>query len=330
MVARKPDSVEIRKFLEELKANPWLGPAKKPWPDCLFRFEPVEAAVHILEDGQFLSRARATQSGKIEYEAASSEIISITDDCWKEYVRLYFRPKTPMQFGTEGFRKAGTYPHHAMCPMPIVFVLSSLDILTRASSVFSDGNLASKARTGNDAAFLREIPFKYVYHDKACDDAEKRKIIYHRHAEIIIPNSLDLAPIRFIGCRSQAEYETFLHLLSPATRKTWAPRIGVGTRANLHYHHWMFVEQATLSQREILLRFNPESRDQGPFGMRLEGTYADSGKHFYWEDKNHTFKDPVLTFNLSKLQISSGYSIRFTIDGRVAYANDYSEESVPF
>lgn len=329
MVARKPDSGEISKFLDELKLQPWLGPAQKSWPDCLYRFEPVEAAVNILEDGQFLSRAGALNAKKIEYDSASAEIISVTDDCWKEYVRLYFRPRSPMQFETEGFRTAGSFRYAAMCPMPIVFVLDSREILTRADSVFSNGNLAASADTGSDASFLRKIPFELVYHDTWFDPSDRGTIIFHRHAEVIIPDSLDLAPIRFIGCRSQAEYETFQQLMSPATRKRWAKKIAVGTRGNLHIQKWMFVERATLSKSKIILYFNPDSRSQGPFKLKLEGTHSDSGKRFHWE-VDCRLDDPILTFDLNNINISKGYNIRFTIDGRVAYANDYSELSAPF
>ena len=312
-----------------MKAQPWLGPARAWWPDRLFRFEPVEAAVDILEGGKFLSRAEATRSGQLKFDSASPEIILSTYEHWKEYVRLYFRPRSPTQYSSEGFRSAGTYAHGALCPMPIVFVLDAADILTRAETICSNGNLAASAETGSDASFLRKIPFETVYHDTWFDPFHRSTVIFHRQAEVIIPNTLDLSPVRYIGCRTQAEYETFLHLLSPKTRKYWAPKIGSGTKGNLHFRKWNFVEQATLSQSQIVFQFNPSCPDRGPFKMRLEITYKAAGKRAYWE-KDYQIDDSVLKFNTSNLRIRGDYSIRFTIDGRIAYANDYSEESVPF
>ena len=91
----------------------------------------------------------------------------------------------------------------------------------------------------------------------------------------------------------------------------------------------MFVEQVALSQNQIVFQFNPSCRGQGPFKLRFDLTDAATEKRFYWEN-DYTFDDTVIKFNLEKTRISGGYNVRFTIDGRVAYANDYSELSVPF
>ncbi len=330
MAARKPDSDEIRKHIASLKEQRWLGPARAWWPDCVFRFEPVETAVRILEDGKFLARSVAAREGKLTYDAASSEVISGTNECWKDYVRLYFRPRSPTQYNTEGFRVAGSYRLGALCPMPIVFVLDAADILTRVGTIFSNGSLATSAETGDSASFLSSIPFQSIYHDDWFDPSHRGTIIFHRQAEVIVPDSLDLAPVRFIGCRTQAEYETFLFRLSPEARTKWIPKIGLGTKGNLHNKKWVFVEQVALSKSQMVFQFSPSSRGQGPFKMWLELTDAASGNRFHWE-KVYTFdEDTVIKFNLGKTGISGGYNVRFTIDERVAYANDYSDVSVPF
>jgi hypothetical protein len=330
MVARKPDSEDIKKHIRKLKEQPWLGPAQAWWPDCLFRFEPVETAVRILEDGRFLSRSAAARDGQLTFDSASPSVISSTDEHWKEYVRLYFRPRSPTQYSTEGFRIVGSYPYGALCPMPIVFVLDATDILTRAGTIFSNGNLAASATTGDTALFLGTIPFQYVYHEGAFDQAHRSTIIFHRHAEVIIPEALDLTPVRFIGCRTQAEYETLLFNLSPEAREKWTPKIGLGTRANLHFRNWIFVEQVSLSQNHIVFQFNPSCRGQSPFKIKFELAYPSSGKSFFWEKNDYKFDDSTLKFNLEKTGIIGGYNVRLTIDGRVAYANNYTELSVPF
>jgi hypothetical protein len=91
----------------------------------------------------------------------------------------------------------------------------------------------------------------------------------------------------------------------------------------------MFIERATLSKSEIVLHFNPDSRSRGPFRLKLDGTDSGSGRRFKWEE-DYQLDDPVLKFDLKTLDISRGYNVCFTIDGRVAYANDYAELSAPF
>lgn len=114
-ITRKPDAQEIKRFLEHLKSQPWLGPARRWWPDFLFRVDNIEATANILNTGKLLSRAAAQTSGLMITDSASPDVIARTSDHWKQYARLYFRPRTPTQFSNEGFRPAGHYTHNAHC-----------------------------------------------------------------------------------------------------------------------------------------------------------------------------------------------------------------------
>ena len=46
------------------------------------------------------------------------------------------------------------------------------------------------------------------------DPDERDKIVYHRNAEVLIPQRLGLEALLAIICRSQAEYQTLLYLLA--------------------------------------------------------------------------------------------------------------------
>jgi ssDNA thymidine ADP-ribosyltransferase, DarT len=201
-VPRKKDSDEIKKHIANLKRQPWLGPARSWWPDFLFRFDDIESAAKVLNVGALLSRSRATADGVMGMDCASSEVLARTADNWKQYVRLYFRPRTPMQYDIEGIRPKDQLVLNAHCPVPVVMLFNSVEILTRADTRFSDGNLAAHASVGNDARFLETIPFKEVYHNAWFEPHEKASIIFHRHAEVIVPHKLDLLPLKYIVCRT--------------------------------------------------------------------------------------------------------------------------------
>ena len=100
---------------------------------------------------------------------------------------------------------------------------------------FSNGSLAgySPGRVGAKASFFERLPFKEIYHNSWLKEDEKREIIARRHAEVIVPGQLDLEPLRFIWCRSEAEKETLLSLLSETERNRWANKVFHGKKYDL-------------------------------------------------------------------------------------------------
>ncbi len=108
-VPRKPDSERIKAHIKHLKEQSWLGKAQRWWPDYLFRVDDIGAAARILNGGYLLSRKEAQGAGVLAADSASPDVIAVTAEQWKRYVRLYFRPKTPTQYCNEGFRPPRDY-----------------------------------------------------------------------------------------------------------------------------------------------------------------------------------------------------------------------------
>lgn len=292
-ISRKPDAEDINRFLGFLKSQPWLGSARKWWPDFLFRVDNVDSAAAILNSGRLYSREAAMARVLMTTDSASPTVISKTQDRWKSFVRLYFRPRTPTQYSNEGFRPKGQYALQSHCPVPVVMMFDASDILTWETTQFSNGNLAAPgALTGSDAGFLRRIPFEMVYHDEWLDELNKRMVVFHRHAEAIVPNEMDLAALRFIQCRTQAEYETLMCLLNDNARQAFSNKIGVGARANLHFRHWTYMDQVQLDRETIRFEFNRSSRAAGPFYARVEITEGGTGRVYTWERDAFQASDP--------------------------------------
>ena len=266
--------------------------------------------------------------GVMGVDCASPEVIQATAEKWKQYVRLYFRPRTPTQYHSEGFRTSDRLELGAHCPVPVVMLFDSLEILTREDTQFSEGNLAANARTGKDAAFLRRIPFEMVYHDSWFEPSEKKDIIFHRHAEVIIPNELELSPLRFVACRTQAEYETLLHLLEPEAREKWSGHIGLGMKANLHYRRWTFIEEVELTREKIRFQFNPSSKTPGPFRANVQISEDATGGKYAWRSDAY-MGNSTLEINLRGLRHPEAYRVRLELDGNLAYANRYQDEQIP-
>jgi hypothetical protein len=328
MTSLKPDADRITARLRALKSESWLGQARAWWPDFLFHVTDVQNAARILTSGRLLSRARSEATGAMAFDNASEQVLAQTDPFWKDFVRLYFRPRTPFQYHTEGFRPVGNLTSlQGYCPVPVVFLFDAESLLTRADSSFSDGNLAARnARSGDTAAFFEDLPFTEIYHDGPIPPDQVRSIVYHRHAEVVIPDELDLAALRRVWCRSPAEQETLQWLAPLDTWRTSAARVGSSSRPNLFNRKWTFVERAELSADRISIRLNPSSQTPGPFSARVELFDEASRVSLSWSDARFDSREygHTLVLDPGLPDPHPRYSVRFLLDERLAFAGSYS------
>lgn len=329
---QKPDAEKILAHIENIKKQSWLSEYQRWWPDHLFHFTDILNAVKILNDGMLLSRSKLEKSGSMATDIASQKVIESTASKWKDYVRLYFRPHTPMQYRNEGFRPKDQRELGSHCPVPIIFIFDAKNILTNKETLFSDGNLAADAQTGTTSNFFLSLPFEKIYHDRSLwmlSDGEKNNIIFHRHAEVIIHKFLDLSSLKFIWCRSQAEFETLVHLLPPKIHQKWIKKIGVGNKSLLFYAYWSFIIKADLSTTTVSFTFNP-SRTPGPFHAELDIEEAGTKVIYSWEKKDF-YTVGTLSFDLSNITQPEHYVVKFRLDGQLAYQNSFLVETeLPF
>ncbi|ASA22367.1 DUF4433 domain-containing protein [Paenibacillus donghaensis] len=326
----KNDREIIKAVLSKVKAE--LDPARKWWTNTLFHFTDVHNAVQILEDNCLLSRNEAKKREKMTSDNASPTIIDQTNEVWKDYVRFYFRPKTPTQYHNEGFR-----PQHqktlngAHCPVPIFFLFDLESMLFMKNSFFSHGSLASPYYTiYNTADKFEEMPFDYIYHEGQFNRNTEWFITGHRQAELVVPNKCSLEYLKRIVCRSPAERDTLIDLLSYETFQKYADKIVVDTRLNLFYSEWFYIEKVNLMDKSISLTFNEGFKVRGTFKVYLDIEKLDSGDKSFWEDKEFDQKSS-LRINLSTFDKPTDYRVKFYIDDQLAFSSGhYTIEDLPF
>ena len=321
---------EFSQHLAKLRQADWLDQSRQWWPACLFHCTDISNAVNILRRGELLSRVQAEQNGLLSVDIASKEVISQTDPRWKDYVRFYFRPRTPTQYRNEGFRPPSQQELDSHCPVPVYLIFYSLPLLSQIDSLFSDGNAgASGAMPSGEIEFFKKIPFDLVYHDSRFAPPDRSTIIYHRNAEVLLPKRVGLENICFIGCRSPAEYKSLLHLLPPGVRSNWVDKMGVRPNLQLFNRNWTFVEQVDMDDSQIIFRFNRTTTTPGPFDARVQITELATGNKFSWSNAQYQCNN-VLELRLSQLRHPFDYTIHLTLDNNLAYANRYQADDLPF
>ena len=211
-------------------------------------------------------------------------------------------------------------------------MFDALSILSRRDCLFTDGNLAADANPEQQVGKLQQLPFQLIYHDSWFAQSDRSTIIYHRNAEVLIPQRLELRSVRMILCRSQAEYDTLLNLLPLGVRNRWANKIGIVPELNLFHNKWTFVQQVELSNSAILFRFNPNTETPGPFDARVEiyERLAEGGSNRYtWSNAQFLASD-VLDLDLSNLRNPQEYSVSLYLDGHIAFEGRYQGYDLPF
>lgn len=326
----KDEVLEIRRVMAELKKAPWLGPGRRWWPNYLFHCTDILNAVNILRHGELLSRVQAKTTGRLQVDIASPDIIAQTELKWQDYVRLYFRPRTPTQYANEGFRPIDQRQYGAHCPVPIYFLFKAESVLERADCLFTDGNVAAgEATPSNSIVTFRQIPFDLVYHDTWFEPVDRGRIVYHRNAEVLVPRRLGLSALSFIFCRSQAEYATLLYLVPAGPLTRWVDMIGVRPNLQLFFNRWTFVEQVEMSPKRLLFRFNKASATPGPFDAHVEIVEPPSGLKYAWHNGQFEASD-VLDLSLHNMKNPQDYSVRLLLDQHLAFAGRYQQEELPF
>lgn len=178
------------------------------WPKYIYHYTDLTNAIGILKECKIFSR---NSVGELANENASKDVIEHTSVEVLDYVRFYFRPKTPTQYRNEGFIPRNQRWSNAHVPIPIFFAFKADKMFEREDVLFSEVSLANKEhRLTNELNELEKFDFRKIYSDGGY---KGEKLTPYRHAEIVIPSNSNLENLSNIWCRSNAEYNYLCYLL---------------------------------------------------------------------------------------------------------------------
>jgi len=322
---KKKDYRAIEEFVAGLALHPKIkhSPARSWWYKYLYHFTNINNIVYILSDDKLLSRNELIRLGKNHDDCTSNDIISRTPERVKNFVRLYFRPNTPTLYHSEGIRSPQNRWLEAHCSTPVYLLFDAMNILTKSSVRYSSGNLAaSDALTYISARALSKFPFEKIYHSTAIQSSDdKRNIIFHRHAEVLVPKSLDLTNLKWILCRSSAERQTLINCLPHDVRNRWKSKIYYDDKGYFFNRNWTYVKEVNMTNSNITVYYNPETGNNRN-NIRIEITSIDGTSLHCWEIPNYSASGK---HNLTLPHAIDKYIINITIDGYLAYRGSYKD-----
>ncbi|MBK8027037.1 MAG: DUF4433 domain-containing protein [Chloroflexi bacterium] len=332
-MSEKPDCEQFRQALEELRRALWLDESRRWWSQFAFHFTDLRNAARILSEGRLYSRTQVVVRHPDFQDSASSAVLGQTSSALKNYVRFYFRPRTPTLFINEGFCPPSTEYPDAHCPVPVYLLFDLEALLCREDSRFTRETLAGYTPGSllESVDAFRTMPFEDIYHDSRFEPHERDRIVRSRHAELVIPNEIDLTHLRAIWCRSPAEYRTLRASVTPEVWQQWGARITAKSDFNLFFRQRLFVQDASLDHDGIRFTFNIPKRPmlEGQYDIRLQ---IDDFVHDRHYAQSLQFDYLVSNYvSLGKIGSPDHYAVRLSINGHLAFADTYqAADDIPF
>lgn len=250
-------------------------PYRRNWPARLFRHEPLESALAVINSGLLKSRNGA--AGHIAHDVAPDDIIG-ANELAHDYVRLYFRPRTPTQWNIEGIREPSDFYHGKHAPVLFMFLFNAKKILTTPGVMFSDGNMQSGAsQTSDNDANFAALDFASIYHEGPIPADQRDHVRRSRCAEVLCANPLVLnGNLEAVICRSDAERRLLLNELGPNFDN--GDRVRVFKEPGIFNADFAFVESADLTEEGLLVRFHPPNRGAREGRVQVTITSASSNR----------------------------------------------------
>jgi len=312
----------VKSFQRELATNFNLG-YQNWWSKFLFHYSDISNIISILNSAKLYSRNKALALRLMQNDNADNSVISHTDTRAKEYVRLYFGALTPTQYHNEGFKSRTKILHHAHCPVPVFLLLNFVKILSRTDSHFSSGNIASaKSNIYNHIEDLDKLEFKYIYHrDYIQENMNKQLITYCRHAEVLIPDELNIYDyIEYVMVRSEAEKQTLLYHLNQTSKQKLKQKIRI-YKNGIFYADRFYIENIELVDNRFSISFSRITDDKFDFVFYI--TNNDIGLNYTSKIPQISIENRTIIFQIKPEYVSKNISLKITIDGNLAYEHNF-------
>ena len=153
---------------------------------------------------------------KTKFRQASSSAITSRTTRAKDYARLYFRPDTNTQWVCQGIKSVEELERDdagAHCPLMVMMLFDSRDVLTLEETRFTDRSLAyDSANILSTADEFLSLPFQDIYSSGPLPSIRKDEIKARRQSEVLYPDRLSLDSLVAVHCRTVSDRATLVNL----------------------------------------------------------------------------------------------------------------------
>lgn len=302
------------------------------WTEFAYHYTDVRNAANIISERCLYCRETALTKGLMINDNANQEVISQSESAHR-WVRLYFRPRTPTQYRNEGIRPRA-FRGSGHCPVPVFFFFDLDCILRAEGSQFTPGGMNKKYEmpaiySRPDELDSNLMPAREIYHYGAYNPEREGHIKDRRHAEILLPEPVDLDEcLKWIVCRSPAEREALLCLIGSKNRKRYERLIRVG-KGDLFERRWPYVESVDVSHTKskdgtdvtrIAFHFFPESQQRSIFDYTARIKDLETGKNYSLTEKyDHGGNRPLLLY---VRDVIKEIRVELLLEGDLAFAGE--------
>lgn len=292
-------------------------PHRKYWPARLFHHAPLENAIAILREGMLRSRNDAENTHP--RDVAAPGVIS-NQTAAHDFVRMYFRPKTPTQYCIEGIRKAGECPYgdQTHVPLLVMFALDARTVLCQADIRFSARNMQiGGTQTESTEEAFSAVPFLKVFSEG--NTGGDRSFTDARCAEVLANSPLSLEHcLREIYFRSEPERDTVLHLLGNEAAQ-WLNRCYVSDALKVFEKRHAFVQEVGLTPKGVVFAFNERS-DRKNLVVKIEVFDAIGQRLVDFYNADLPARPPQASrWIINQALGPNVYLVRIQIEGHLAY-----------
>ncbi|WP_370677137.1 DarT ssDNA thymidine ADP-ribosyltransferase family protein [Pleomorphomonas sp. PLEO] len=229
------------------------GSNRAGWPQFLYHACDVTTAINVVRHGEL--KCRNDASGFLD--VANGGALNIFDGS-HSCARLYFRPKNPFHFRTEGIKCiADQWRLANHMSIPVMFVFDLVSVITLPGAKFSSGNVQkSRSFLDGDTAF-GELDFTAIYHDSPTNSGNKEYILNMRMSEVGVERKVPLFPhLKAIVFRTQSDMRTFEYLLERDGIFCPYKRFVERSRGTLFLSRAFYINDLSFSEDVVSLTFN--------------------------------------------------------------------------
>ena len=279
--------------------------------DGLYHYTDFTNFIKIMECGKLYSRNKAKQKDFLD--GAEKTVLMRTDPKTFDYVRLYYKEKTPTTYENEGIKMDNSHPH---MPLPVILLFNE-EIMRLPKRLMtniwagSDEKVATK-----NYSIASKFKWESIFHRSPMREAEKKSIKLSRHAEFLVEDELDLKYLKKIIFRSQADKKMGEALLG----KNALFHVDIEKKKFNRHHNFLDDYSVKIEEKYYDLEltfhggmiFEPLSSNIDSYTHQLKIAYSDKTNCCF--DKEDWVEDPRIDFTETYYDYKHTYNLRIKHD----------------